>query len=108
MTDRDIGYVYIMVNESMKDTIKISVSKNILTMPKQYPFEVIYSIHVYEPYELEKLIHTFLASKRIELRGKFFKNTNVSEVIHLIEDHILPIYSHFNGPARVGTRMNDR
>lgn len=114
MADRDIGYVYIMINESMKDTIKIGVSKDTLIRAKQLrttgvpsPFEVIYSIHVYEPYEIEKLIHTFLASKRIDPRRKFFKQVNVSEVIHLIEDNILPIYSHFNGSAKVGTRMDD-
>lgn len=102
--DMEHGFVYIMKNVSMEGILKIGVSKDAVMRARQLrttgvptPFEIVYSVEVKRPYEIEKILHAFLNAKRVDPKREFFEGVSAEDVIRLIQEYVLPIFSHFNG-----------
>jgi hypothetical protein len=74
--------VYILINQSMPDTIKIGITDNLERRVKELdntsvalPFECYYAVEVTDASKIEKKIHEGLDDKRIRQNREFFNTT---------------------------------
>jgi hypothetical protein len=74
--------VYILINQSMPDTVKIGITDNLERRIKELdntstplPFECYYAVELKDASKIEKKIHEGLDDKRIRQNREFFNTT---------------------------------
>ncbi|WP_404447813.1 GIY-YIG nuclease family protein [Sutcliffiella horikoshii] len=89
------GYLYVLINESMKGLIKIGITsispteraRNLSSSTAvPTPFKVAYEVFVENCKELERKIHTHLEDFRVNQRREFF-NYPLNKAIELVQSY---------------------
>ena len=82
------GWVYIAENESLADMVKIGYTDSdpvarmasLSNTSVPTPFRVLYEVLIDSPYELEQLLHSHFADKRVTQGREFFR-TSPGEIV---------------------------